>query len=96
LPAGRNQPNDLLIVGGEDHKTGQAHNQHNCWTRLAEWAKSQFPMMGSVEYRWSGQVFETADGLGLIGAVPGKNNMYVITGDSGLGLPRVGPLLNRR
>ena len=31
---------DLLIVGGEDHKTGQADDQPERWDRLEEWAAS--------------------------------------------------------
>lgn len=77
---------DLLIVGGEDHKTGQASDQDERWGRLAEWARGLVPAAGEPAYRWSGQVFETADGLGLIGAAPWGKNVYVITGDSGMGL----------
>lgn len=31
-------------------------------------------------------VLETIDGLGLIGRTPGEANLYVVTGDSGMGL----------
>ena len=78
---------DHLIVGGEDHKTGQADDQDRRWGRLEQWAKARFPMMGRVTHRWSGQVFETPDGLGLIGLAPWNGpNVYVITGDSGMGM----------
>ena len=77
----------LLIVGGEDHKTGQADDQADRWARLIGWARDRFPGLGEVQHRWSGQVFETPDGLGLIGRAPGgRDNEYVITGDSGMGL----------
>jgi len=39
-----------------------------------------------VTHHWSGQVFETPDGLGLIGAAPWGKNVFVITGDSGMGM----------
>ena len=43
--------------------------------------------MGAVEYRWSGQVMETIDGLGFIGRNPGDaENIYIATGDSGMGM----------
>jgi glycine/D-amino acid oxidase-like deaminating enzyme/nitrite reductase/ring-hydroxylating ferredoxin subunit len=78
---------DYLIVGGEDHKTGQADDQPQRWDRLREWAKDRFPNIGTIKYHWSGQVFETADGLGLIGAAPWNGpNVFVITGDSGMGM----------
>jgi len=78
---------DLLIVGGEDHKTGQAHDSPQRWRRLESWARSRFPMMGEVEYTWGGQIMETIDYLAFIGANPmDHDNIYVATGDSGMGL----------
>jgi glycine/D-amino acid oxidase-like deaminating enzyme/nitrite reductase/ring-hydroxylating ferredoxin subunit len=77
---------DLLIVGGEDHKTGQAQDQAERWARLVAWARQRVPQAGAVKHHWSGQVFETPDGLGLIGPAPVGKNVYVITGDSGMGL----------
>jgi glycine/D-amino acid oxidase-like deaminating enzyme/nitrite reductase/ring-hydroxylating ferredoxin subunit len=77
---------EFLIVGGEDHKTGQADDQSARWDRLVTWARDRFPTAGTVEYCWSGEVFETPDGLGLIGAAPWGRNVFVITGDSGMGL----------
>lgn len=77
---------DFLIVGGEDHKTGQATDQDERWARLVNWARGKFPAIGAVRNYWSGQVFETPDGLGLIGAAPWGRNVFVITGDSGMGL----------
>jgi glycine/D-amino acid oxidase-like deaminating enzyme/nitrite reductase/ring-hydroxylating ferredoxin subunit len=77
---------DFLIVGGEDHKTGQASDQDERWARLVAWTRERVPAAGAVRYHWSGQVFETPDGLGLIGAAPWGRNVYVITGDSGMGL----------
>ncbi|MCI0704086.1 MAG: FAD-dependent oxidoreductase [Planctomycetia bacterium] len=78
---------ELLIVGGEDHKTGQATDQAQRWSRLMNWTQARFPEAGLVRHRWSGQVFETPDGLALIGLAPGwRDNLYVITGDSGMGI----------
>lgn len=78
---------EYLIVGGEDHKTGQAEDTDKRWGRLEQWAKERFPQLGAVKYRWSGQVFETPDGLGLIGRAPWNgDNVYVMTGDSGMGM----------
>jgi nitrite reductase/ring-hydroxylating ferredoxin subunit len=76
----------FLIVGGEDHKTGQADDQPARWDRLEQWTREKFPAAGEVKHHWSGQVFETHDGLGLIGAAPWGKNVFVITGDSGMGM----------
>ena len=78
---------DLLLVGGADHRVGQLPMQGARFTALEEWAKKHFPVSGPAKYRWSGQVQEPADGLAYIGKAPTANpNVYVITGDSGMGL----------
>lgn len=81
------EPVDLLIVGGEDHKTGQAHDSEGRFGALEVWMREHFPSAGPTEYRWSGQVMETQDGLGFIGRNPmDADNVYVATGDCGMGL----------
>ena len=80
-------PHDLLIVGGEDHKTGQADDQSARYTRLERWARELFPSMQEIEYYWSGQVRETIDGLAFIGRNPlDAANVFIATGDSGMGM----------
>ena len=77
---------DILIVGGEDHKTGQADDAPDRYRRLESWARVRFPIQ-EVEQRWSGQVMEPDDALGFIGRDPlGPDNVYIVTGDSGHGL----------
>lgn len=78
---------DVLIVGGEDHKTGQADDGEDRWKKLEQWARKFAPDAGEVLFQWSGQVLETFDGLGLIGRKPGgESNEYIATGDSGMGM----------
>lgn len=78
---------ELLIVGGEDHKLGQAHDQPERWARLEAWGRKHFPTIESVDYRWSGMVMETIDGLAFIGRNPlDKENVFIATGDSGMGM----------
>jgi len=79
--------NDLLIVGGEDHKTGQHEDGGAPFGRLERWTRERYPMTGDVKFRWSGQVMEPVDVLGFIGRNPAdEKNVYVITGDSGNGM----------
>ena len=75
-----------LIVGGEDHKTGQADDARERFGRLELWARARFPTAGAVRYRWSGQVLEPVDHLAFIGRDPGKQHIYIATGDSGHGM----------
>jgi glycine/D-amino acid oxidase-like deaminating enzyme/nitrite reductase/ring-hydroxylating ferredoxin subunit len=81
---------DLLIAGGEDHKTGQADDEgipeEERYARLTEWTKKRFPMMEEPLYKWSGQVMEPVDYMAFIGKNPGNDNIYIITGDSGNGM----------
>ena len=87
LGGDNDDPVDLLIVGGEDHKTAQASDTEERFERLDRWMRDHFPAAGPLEYRWSGQVMETQDGLGFIGRNPmDADNVYVITGDSGMGM----------
>ena len=79
---------DILIVGGEDHKTGQHDDAPDRFRALEQWTRSRFPMVERVEYRWSGQVMEPVDYMGFIGRNPGDDgkNTYIATGDSGQGM----------
>jgi glycine/D-amino acid oxidase-like deaminating enzyme/nitrite reductase/ring-hydroxylating ferredoxin subunit len=78
---------DLLIVGGEDHKSGQAKDTPERYKRLEQWARQRFPMMKEIELRWGGQVMETQDYLAFIGHNPmDHDNIYIVTGDSGMGI----------
>ena len=84
-PADPQEGGDLLIVGGEDHKTGQEDDMEERWRRLEAWTRERFPAAGAVEYRWSGQVMEPVDYMGFIGRNPGDEHVFIATGDSGQG-----------
>lgn len=78
---------EVLIVGGEDHHTGQADDAEVRWSRLERWARHRWPMAKEVEFRWSGQVMEPVDGLAYIGRNPlDADNVFIATGDSGNGM----------
>lgn len=77
---------DWLLVGGEDHKTGQEKDIEAIYDRIEKWTRRRFKMFEKVEFRWSGQVFEPVDSLAFIGKNPEEKNVYIATGDSGNGL----------
>ncbi|CAN5735125.1 FAD-dependent oxidoreductase [soil metagenome] len=78
---------DVLIVGGEDHKTGQEDDANRRFGILERWTGKRFPMIESIEYRWSGEVLEPIDGLAFIGRNPlDEPNVFIATGDSGNGM----------
>ncbi len=78
---------DVLIAGGEDHKTGHEDDAEARYAALETWTRSRFAKAGEVIHRWSGQVMEPFDGLGFIGRNPlDSDNVYIATGDSGQGM----------
>jgi Rieske Fe-S protein len=74
---------DVVIYGGEDHKTGQVSDTDACFERLTAALKRLVPSI-AVEHRWSGQVIETVDGLPFIGDIAPAQ--FVATGFSGNGM----------
>ncbi|HEX6316761.1 MAG TPA: FAD-binding oxidoreductase, partial [Gemmatimonadaceae bacterium] len=77
---------ELLIVGGEDHKTGQSDDENAPFATLERWTRERFPMATELLYQWSGQVLEPVDYMAFIGRNPGDDNIYIATGDSGNGM----------
>jgi glycine/D-amino acid oxidase-like deaminating enzyme/nitrite reductase/ring-hydroxylating ferredoxin subunit len=76
---------DLLLVTGEGHKSGQADEAER-FRRLERWARETFDVE-SIPYRWSTQDYVTSDRVPLIGrAGPGAPNRYIATGFGGWGL----------
>ncbi len=82
---GEGHADDLLIIGGEDHKTGQDDDETSRFSRLESWARSRFPITDVIA-RWSGQVMEPVDHVAFIGRNPGDRHIWVVTGDSGNGI----------
>jgi glycine/D-amino acid oxidase-like deaminating enzyme/nitrite reductase/ring-hydroxylating ferredoxin subunit len=87
---------DYLIVGGADHKSGEADDAEVRFEALEAWARNLIPAAKDVTHRWSGQVLDTIDYAAFIGHNPGNKNIYVHTGDSGQGMTHgvVGSLIN--
>jgi len=82
----RDNKGDVLIVGAEDHKTGQASDFEARLAKLERWTRDHFPFVGEITDHWSGQVMEPVDGIAYIGRNPGDKNVFVVTGDSGNGM----------
>src|SRR5438046_2107766 len=82
----RDNEGDVLIVGAEDHKTGQASDFEARLAKLERWTRDHFPFVGEITDHWSGQVMEPVDGIAYIGRNPGDKNVFVVTGDSGNGM----------
>lgn len=75
-----------LIVGGEDHRTGDEPNTNGCFLKLESHIRSHFNVK-EITHRWSSQYFESADGLPYIGHLPGNpENVLVATGYGGNGV----------
>ena len=87
---------DYLIVGGADHKSGEADDANARFDALEAWARNLIPAIKDETYRWSGQVLDTIDYAAFIGRNPGNRNIYIHTGDSGQGMTHgvVGSLIN--
>jgi glycine/D-amino acid oxidase-like deaminating enzyme len=88
---------DVVIFGGEDHKTGQQDDTEACYRRLEEHLRAIVPDV-EVTHRWSGQVIETPDGLPYIGkstdhqySATGHGSRFKPTGD-GISGPAESPL----
>jgi glycine/D-amino acid oxidase-like deaminating enzyme/nitrite reductase/ring-hydroxylating ferredoxin subunit len=77
---------DVLIVGGADHKTGEADDAEARFLAIEAWMRNLLPKLGKELHRWSGQILDTIDFAAFIGLNPGSKRTYVATGDSGQGI----------
>ncbi|PRY54609.1 glycine/D-amino acid oxidase-like deaminating enzyme [Arcticibacter pallidicorallinus] len=74
-----------LILGGEDHKTGHSEPAES-FAALEQYLQKHFRVR-SIDYRWSAQFYESADGLPYIGELPSADKgIYTATGFSGNGI----------
>ncbi|MGN7756944.1 FAD-dependent oxidoreductase [Chryseobacterium lathyri] len=76
---------DLLIAGGEDHKTGHTEDTGECFSKLENYVREHFDVDTAV-YSWSSQYYEPTDGFPYIGILPGCKKIYTATGFRGNGM----------
>jgi glycine/D-amino acid oxidase-like deaminating enzyme/nitrite reductase/ring-hydroxylating ferredoxin subunit len=70
---------ELLLVGGESHKTGQRDSSER-FRALARWAEARFDVE-QIEYRWATQDNMPADGMPFVGRLwPLSGRLYTATG----------------
>lgn len=83
----KDNADEILIVGGKDHKVGQANDMKERWKELETWTRNNFKDIGEKKYEWSGQIWEPGDGIAFIGrATNNEKNVFLITGTSGNGM----------
>jgi glycine/D-amino acid oxidase-like deaminating enzyme/nitrite reductase/ring-hydroxylating ferredoxin subunit len=76
--------NLVLIVGGEDHKTGDDEDPEPRYRRLQQYVSERFGLR-DFDFHWSGQVLKPIDGLPYIGRNSASEHLYVGTGYNGNG-----------
>lgn len=74
----------LIIVGGCDHRTG-AGDSLEAEKSLQEYVHKRY-QVEKIVCNWSAEFYEPVDGMPLIGKIPGKKNVWIATGFSGIGL----------
>jgi len=82
----RDDGTDLLIVGGEDHRSGEANDMAARFAALESWTRARYPTFREPTHRWSGQVLEPIDFMPFCGRNPGNRSIYMHSGDSGQGI----------
>jgi Rieske Fe-S protein len=76
---------ELLLVGGLDHKTGH-EDPDKAFANLDQYVRKYYSV-SSVKYRWSSQYYVPVDGLPYIGQMPmAAEGIYCATGYNGNGM----------
>jgi glycine/D-amino acid oxidase-like deaminating enzyme/nitrite reductase/ring-hydroxylating ferredoxin subunit len=82
----KDSKSDYLIVGGADHKSGEADDADVRFEALEAWMRNLLPPLGKQTHHWSGQVLNPVDFSSFTGRNPGNDRIYIHTGDSGQGI----------
>ena len=71
---------ELLLVGGEGHRTGTGGDTEQRYRRLEAFAREHWDVV-SVDHRWSAQDNTTIDGLPYVGGLtPTADRVFMATG----------------
>ncbi len=71
---------ELILVGGENHKTGQSANTGIYYDNLLTFASDTFDVQDTL-FRWSTQDYTTLDGVPYVGPLTSNHpHLYVATG----------------
>jgi glycine/D-amino acid oxidase-like deaminating enzyme/nitrite reductase/ring-hydroxylating ferredoxin subunit len=71
---------ELLLVGGEGHRTGTGGDTEERYRRLEAFAREHWDVR-SVDYRWSAQDNTTVDGVPYVGLLsPREQRVFMATG----------------
>jgi nitrite reductase/ring-hydroxylating ferredoxin subunit len=68
-----------LVIGGEEHKTGQDDDTEKRYAAIEEWARERFGVT-SIAHRWSAQDYVPADGIPYVGPLGKGSRIMVATG----------------
>ena len=75
----------LVLIGGADHKTGEAIDERDACGRLDDYTRQRYGDF-TLERSWSAELFHPDDGVPYAGEVPSMKNVFIATGLSGVGL----------
>jgi glycine/D-amino acid oxidase-like deaminating enzyme/nitrite reductase/ring-hydroxylating ferredoxin subunit len=78
----RRKEQTYAILGGADHKTGQARNPESHYLSVEKRLRKIFPD-AQIDHRWSGQVVQSSDGLPYLGET--EPHQFAATGFAGNG-----------
>jgi glycine/D-amino acid oxidase-like deaminating enzyme/nitrite reductase/ring-hydroxylating ferredoxin subunit len=75
----------ILIVGGFDHKTGSVMDENDHYVKLEKYIREKFQIKQIIN-KWSAQWYRSIDGLPYIGREEPNSNVYMAIGFGGDGL----------
>ncbi len=80
LRAQRTEGEELVLVTGEGHRTGEGNHETDHYQNLEKWVRSIYSV-NSIDYRWSTQDTISIDHVPYIGQLTsGSENSYLATG----------------
>lgn len=80
LRSATNGTEEVVLFGGENHKTGHGKDTREHYLALMDFAKDYFPVE-KILYRWSAQDYSTMDAIPYVGPLTSKTpHILVATG----------------